>query len=391
MKHPKQPLRLLVLGLLSANSLHLGAITLDDPANYQVRNTYPGSSLGVPSPLGGMLFSSDGGTLYVVGASEASSSALYAVPVTRDPTTQVVTGLGPAESVGVVFPGDPSIPGLDAGFDFGPEGTLFYTYWPAHQLAQRPGGLAGSETTYDMSAVSLPSSIAGLAFSPHRIDPGTGFGMLQCSTWQGAGLFNIELEPAGDGLFTPVGAGQFVTLPRQGTGAIQYFPSGPLEGHIMYVNWDYGEVMVLFMDPATGLPFDAGTGLPTSGTANPFVTRIAHDLGVGPWGLEFDPLTLDFFIATWGGSPANTIVQIAQTGNPTMLTARITGITEEAEGFRIRWYGPPGWTHRLVAASDLRSGKWDEVFSIMEAPFAGEHLLPKTPANRFVRLFCTEP
>lgn len=258
----------------------------------------------------------------MIGASEGTSSALYAVPVQRDAETGIITGL---------------------------------------------------------------------TFSPHRTDSGTGFAMLQCSTWQGAGLFNISLSPAGEGLFTPVAAEQFVTLPRQGTGAIQYFPSGPLQGHIMYVNWDYGEVMVLFIDAATGLPFDTETGLPTSETSNPIVTRIAHDFGVGPWGLEFDPLTLDFFVATWGGSPANSIVQIAQTGLPTTLTARVTGFAAEEDGFRLTWYGPPGWTHRLVATADLRSGKWEEVHSAPDAPFAGEHLLPKTAANRFIRLFCTTP
>ena len=108
--------------------------------------------------------------------------------------------------------------------------------------------------------------------------------MLQCSTWQGAGLFDIELAPLGGGLFQPLSASQWVTLPRQGTGAIQYFPSGPLAGQVLYVNWDFGEVMVLFVDPATGLAYDADSGLPSHGTANPITTRIAHDFGVGPWG-----------------------------------------------------------------------------------------------------------
>jgi hypothetical protein len=367
------------------------SVVLDDPANYQVRQVWDGFSLGLPSPLGGMLFSADGSTLYVVGASERSDSALYAVPVQRDPVTSVITNLGPASAVTLVFSGDPETTGLDAGLEWGPAGTLFYTYWPAHTLGQRPGGLAGAETLYPLTDTGLPSSIAGLAFSPHLTDTNTGFAQMQCSTWQGAGLFNVWLQPLGGGLFAPQSAAHFVELPRQGTGAIQYFPSGPLRGHILYVNWDYGEVMVLFMDPATGLAFDADTGLPQAGTANPIVTRIAHDLGVGPWGLEFDPLTLDFFVATWGGSPANSIIQIAQTGLPTSISARITLIERAGPQARIKWYGPAGWTHRLLATPDLSGGNWTPLLSVPNAPFSNERTIPIQPGARFIRVECLHP
>jgi hypothetical protein len=37
---------------------------------------------------------------------------------------------------------------------------------------------------------------------------------------------------------------------------------------------------------------------------------------VGPWGLEFDPRNNDFFVATFRGDPANSIVQIGGTGFP---------------------------------------------------------------------------
>lgn len=371
--------------------IRLVAVTLDDPANYQVRQIWSGAALGLPSPLGGMLFSADGKTLYVVGGSEQISGGLYAVPVQRDSITQVVTNLGPATNVTLVFACDPNTRGLDAGWELGPGGTLFYTYWPANVLGERPGGFTGTETRYNMGDVALPSSIAGLTFSPHLTDTNTGFALLQCSTWQGAGLFNLSLTPKGGGLFQPTSADQFVTLPRQGTGAIQYFPSGPLRGHILYVNWDYGEVMVLFMDPKTGMAFDAVTGLPTHGTANPIVTRIAHDLGVGPWGLEFDPLTLDFFIATWAGDPGNSIIQIAQTGLPTILSARISQITREGPSYRIQWYGPPGWTHQLLGATNLTSGGWQPMLTVTNALFSNNRLLAPDPGSRFIKLKCTAP
>jgi len=48
-----------------------------------LKNTFSGTGLGLPAPLGGLMFSSDGTVLYVVGASETTVSALYAVSVTR--------------------------------------------------------------------------------------------------------------------------------------------------------------------------------------------------------------------------------------------------------------------------------------------------------------------
>ena len=265
------------------------AIVLEDPVGFQVKHTWSASSLGIPGHLGALIFSADGAMLYVVGASESSISALYAVPVTRDPATQDIVDIGPASAVVKVFSGNATTAGLDAGFEFGPAGTLFYTYWSANYLGERPGGLGGSETRFDMSKVGVPSSIAGLTFSPHLLDPGTGFGQLQISSWSGANLYDVPLTPAGGGIFTPGTARLFVTLPRQGTGAIQYIPSGPSAGDLMYVNWNFGEVRILAIDPTTGLPIDKTTGVPTRGTANPKDSRFAYGFGVGPWGLEFDP------------------------------------------------------------------------------------------------------
>ena len=180
-----------------------------------------------------------------------------------------------------------------------------------------------------MATVGVPSSIAGMTFSPHRTDAGTGFGRMQISSWQGANLYEVPLTPAGGGIFTPGNVTLFVTLPQQGTGAIQYVPSGPLTGNLMYVNYNFGEVRVLTIHPATGLPIDKGTGQPTLGTTNPTDSRFASGLGVGPWGLEFDPRTNDFFVATFNGDPANSIVQIGGAGfpPPTKTTATYTTTT----------------------------------------------------------------
>jgi hypothetical protein len=99
----------------------------------------------------------------------------------------------------------------------------------------------------------------------------------------------------------------------------------------MYVNWNFGEVRLLTIDAATGLPVDKGTGQPTLGTTNPTDSRFASGLGVGPWGLEFDPRTNDFFVATFRGDPTNSIVQIGGVGFPPPSTTTTSTTTTSSK------------------------------------------------------------
>ncbi len=179
--------------LLSSSPAY-AQIVLEDPDNFEVTNIWSGpNELGVPGNLGGMLFSPDGNLLYIVGESETTRSAVYEVPVVRDPVTNKLIDLLP--TTGIIYKGDPFTAGLDAGFEFGPEVTIFNTYWDANKIGQRPGGLSGSETLFDMLPVGIPSSIAGLTFSPHVTDPGTGFGQMLVSSWDGDQLFEVPSTP----------------------------------------------------------------------------------------------------------------------------------------------------------------------------------------------------
>lgn len=310
--HAKQAFVQLLLACVLLPTSVVGALELEDADNFEVINVWAGTSVGVPGRLGAMMFSDDGNTLYVVGDAELANSALYAVAVSRDSVTGQVTDLGPAESTTLVFSG--SLAGLDTGLEIGPDGTLFYTYWDANYIGQRPGGFGGDETTYNMATVGVPPSVAGLTFSPHVDDLNTGFGQMQVSSWLGDDLYNVPLTPTDGGLFEPGTAVLFVSLPQQGTGAIQYVPSGLLEGNLMYVNWDFGEIRVLEIDAESGLPIDADSGEPTLGTTNPVDQRFAYDIGVGPWGLEFDGRSGDFFVSTWEGDPFNSIIQLSGPG-----------------------------------------------------------------------------
>jgi hypothetical protein len=308
----------------------------DDPA-LQLERTWTSAALDLPQNLGGLFFSPDGNTLNDVGDAHTSSSALWAVPVTRDPATDAIAILGPNFQVTKAFEGNTSTPGLDSGMAIGPAGTLFYNYWEANWLGQRPGGVTGVETSVDLGAAGIPLAAAGLAFSPHRTDPGTGFGMLQVSTNDGGAtalrdIYDVPLTPAGGGTFTPGTPQLFATVPDAGITGLHYVPSGPRAGQLLYANWEMGEIRVLDIDAATGLALDEGSGQPTLGTTDPSETRLVSDLGQGPLGIAFDPLTNDLFLTTWEGVPFNTIIQIsglatATTSTTTLVTTTTTTTT----------------------------------------------------------------
>ena len=297
-----------------SGGVSVAALSFAEPNKFHLSRTWTAPQLGLEVPLGGLLFSVDGATLYVVGNSERDQSRLYRVPVVRAPSGEV-TALGPARSVSVAFWG--AVRGLDAGLDFGPGGHLYFTYWPANIIAQKQGGISGAESRSNAASLGLPESVAGLTFSPHATDPGAGFGWMQLSIWSLTGnrnIYRVGLRPEADGRFLPTGSELFAVLPRQGTGAIQYVPEGQFRGDMMFVNWDFGEIGILAIDPGTGLAIDRSSGSPLLGTSNPLVYPFASGLGKGPWGLEFDPVTHDFFVSTWGGDPESSILQIQGEG-----------------------------------------------------------------------------
>jgi hypothetical protein len=295
------------LGLLALGS-PVPAITLHDPAHFAALRTWSASQLGVPTHLGGLVFDPAGGTLYVVGAADTSASGLWAVPVTRAGDGSIAA-FGTAS---LVFGGHPATPGLDAGVAFGPDGTLFFTYFEANFLGERPGGPAGTETRYDLALADVPRAASGLAFAPGRTDPASGAGMLQVSVGFGREVLDVPLVPAGGGLFAPGRAARFAALPASGNAGLAYVPGGTFAGDLLIAHFAGGALEVLVVDPATGLPIDALTGLPAAGTDTPDVRPLATGLGEGPIGLAFDPLAPDrLYVSTFGGTPPDSVMEIA--------------------------------------------------------------------------------
>src|SRR5690349_1060274 len=253
------------------------------PSGFTVKNTFSGTTLGLPVDLGGLTFSPDGNTLYVVGAVDSTSSGVYALGVTRNATTHAVTNLvGPACLVFSDGLQQFSGTGLDAGLEFGPSGRLFYTYFDIDRLGERNGTVGcivppapptSTEKTYTVSGVLPSDSVAGLTFSPLRIDPATGFGVLHTGMGYGNNIYEVTLAADTGGFFMPSSVTLFVTLPNGSLGNIQYVPSAPVgaatphAGDLMYAAYAAGEVHYISMDTTTGLPKDKTTGMPLQGTA----------------------------------------------------------------------------------------------------------------------------
>jgi hypothetical protein len=309
-------------------------IVFADPASFMQKNSWSAGTLGIPTNLGGIRFSSDGSTLYAVGSADVPASAVYAIPVVRDGVTGEIIDLAMAAAT-PFFTANVSTPagGLDAAPEEGPAGTLFYTYFNANDgnfIGQRRAS-DFMEMQFDLEPQGVPLWLGGLAFSPFRTDPGTGFGRLQVGVYNGdpdttpRDVFEVPLTPVGDGFFTPGPAVRFLSLAEGAVSGLTYVPTGPFAGSLMYASFDAGEVRYLTIDPATGLAIDSQSGMPELGTLDPIDQLFASELSVGPVGLDFDPVTKDLFISTYQGDPLNSIVQVG--GFPITVSTTTTTTT----------------------------------------------------------------
>ncbi len=136
-----------------------------------------------------------------------------------------------------------------------------------------------------------------------------------------------------DDTYTPTPQGFYSFSQAGATGDMHFVPSGSFANDLMYTNWTDGTVSIIDIDPATGL-----VKLPLQRTL------LVSGLGGGPWGLDFDPITRNLFIANWGGNPFNGVVQIGE-----LAVAYGTGV--------------PGWlnnTPNIIGAGEIpRTGSTD--------------------------------
>jgi hypothetical protein len=271
------------------------------PAGYSLAGTYPASSLGLPGSPAGLEFSGDGSLLYVGSPTISAGASVYAVPVTRNPATNQITGFG----AGAVLA---SAPNADSGLQFGPSGTLFFTQWPANGLGEIVG-----PTTSTFPLPAATGSAGGLVFPP----PGApNAASVLVGSFSSGDLFEVALTNNGNGTYSPSAATLFATLPS-GTQGIRYVPTGANAGDILVANHIQGTLSMLEIDSATGLP--------VGGAATPLVTAWASGIP-DVEGLAFDPITSDLFVGTFQGTSASPIYQVTGFPPPPPLTANIATI-----------------------------------------------------------------
>ncbi len=271
--------------LLLGSSAFSAAATLHVPGYVEV-NQYS-LPAGVPSPLGDVMFSDDGNTLYIVGGSSTFGSEVWTVPVIRD-AAGAVTGLGSATRL-------MAFPNIDTGLEHRP-GT--------DSLVFRGNSGVVGQMLADGSVVTSTAAGAsyngGLAFVPEALP---NAGDLLVGNYNSGVINSYAPTDNADGSFTPVLTGFYSNSAFGATGDLEFVPSGDFENDLMYTNWNGGTVSIIDIDPLSGNPVGGGTAPP--------VTLFASDLGTGPWGLAFDPVTNDLFIANFTGNPYDGIVQIS--------------------------------------------------------------------------------
>ncbi len=270
------------------------AIEFDDPSSFELLQTWDGASLGVPGPLGGLMFSADGSVVHVIGDARKENSVAYSLSVQRDPHTGQVSGLAVQDELW--FEGDSTRPGLAEGLALGPDDTLFYTYCDANHLGERPFAGLGEEGLFDLGVYGITTSASGLSFSPHLQDYQTGFGTMLLSVEASGELFIVALSALCDGLYLPLAAEVFATLPDRSPTGIGYVPRGHHALQLLVADRATGALSLIAIDPDSGYAVDAGSGVGVAGTGDPEVEVFAHDMDPGPAGIAFDPVTHELFV-----------------------------------------------------------------------------------------------
>ncbi len=272
---------------------------------------------GIPIPLGDLVFSDDGNTLYILGGSETAESGVWSVSVTRDPVSGRVTGLGTAT---LFFSFSPNPGSIDTSLEFHPSGngTLFFRtndVDPVTFLPVEGGGDVGERTSDGtITLFQVDGSVrhfGGLAFMPSELRALNGIDLL-VGAWLLGITSSYSLTANEDGTFTPV------FIPEKSpysntvgvsfaTGDQHFVPSGSFTNYLMFAdslssNFSDSTIGIIEIDPLTGFPVTGADIIPFASGFDP-----------GAWGLEFDPITNDLFVSLFNfdADPPNRIIQIS--------------------------------------------------------------------------------
>lgn len=266
------------LALFSVSTAHAQTFGMDFVANYNYVDL--GTPPAVPGPLGGINFDpSDSDVLWLGGAANTASGAIYALRVTRDAQGHIVSFAGAGTLVATA-------PNIDGGMTFGPNGVMFVTTYSNNQLLQyRPGSAVPDKTT-PLSPLGINSSVGTCQFVPVGFP---GVGTFKVASYNSSDWYDVTLVPDGLGTFDLTAA-----TPTVNSGG------GP-EG-IVYIDggnpgFSLPSVLVSEFSANAVRVYDADlNGDPLPGTRRDFLTGLS-----GAEGAVIDPITGDFLFSTFGG------------------------------------------------------------------------------------------
>jgi len=290
-------LGLMVAGLIATSQSQATAemVAPTFAANYSILDLP--SIPGVPSYYGGMVFKAgDPNHLLIAGHADQSNGAIYEIGLIRDANHHVIGFSGTA----TVFA---TAPFIDCGLAYGPGGVLFATGFPGNTLMEfKPGSTSPDKT------IALPissKSVGTVGFVPTGYP---GAGSIQIGSYTTGGFSTGTLTPDGFGTYD-LGPLTAESVPGRHPEGVEYVPLGSngFSGPSMLMT-EYGTGS----SGAIGAYLLNADGSPNVASRQDFVTGL-H----GANGGAFDPLTNDFFFASFGSTyPSNRIVEVQGFASP---------------------------------------------------------------------------
>jgi hypothetical protein len=197
--------------------------TLQPPFDddYTVHNLGSVPGLEMETPYGGLVFDeNDPNVLLIGGSANQSDGKIFAITVVRDGASHVTGFSGTATQLATA-------PNIDGGLAYGPDGILFYTAYPIHELGQIKSGSAAPDKIVSLSGLGISGSVGALNFVPAG-SPGAG--QLKIVSYNAATWYTATLSSDGSGTFDVPFATFHTTLSGGGgpEGFI-YIPAGSPE------------------------------------------------------------------------------------------------------------------------------------------------------------------
>jgi hypothetical protein len=277
-------------------------------SSYSVRNL--GQPPGVPSRLGGMTFmAGERNRLLIGGEANASTGALYSVPLGRGADGQITGFSGAATRFA-------DAPNNDGGVAYAPDDVLFLAQWPNNDLGQTKPGSTVTDKVIDLDALGVASSVVGVGFVP----PGfPGARSLKLNSYSGGQWYDAAVTPDGNGTWDITSVGE-VPGSRLGGGAdgFVYVPAGSRQfsaPSMLVSEYSAGMVAAYEVD---------SDGNPLPATRRTFISGLT-----GAVGAAIDPATDEFLFSTFGGD--NRVVAVSGFGTSPAPPAPTLGETVTAD------------------------------------------------------------